>query len=105
MTTTATSNNKIELLAPARRYLKKLKDKKLKEIFIAKLEEIRENPTEMGDAKVGDLDGIYTCGFRYQKVDYRIAYKIELNDDGTLTIVIMVGPHENFYNNLKDYIY
>lgn len=104
MTTIATNNNKIELLAPARRYLKKLKDKKLKEIFIEKLEEIRENPIEMGDAKAGDLNGIYTCGFRYQKVDYRIAYKIELNEDGTLTIVIMIGSHENFYDSLKSYI-
>lgn len=99
-----TTSNKIELLAPAIRYLKKLKDKKLKEIFAEKLEEIRENPTGVGEAKVGDLDGIYTCGFRYQKVDYRIAYKIELNEDGTLTIVIMIGSHENFYTALKNYV-
>ncbi len=100
----STNNNKIELLAPAGRYLKKLKDKRLKEIFAEKLEEIRENPLEIGESKIGDLEGIYTYGFRYQKVDYRIAYKIELNDDGTLTIVIMIGTHENFYASLKNYV-
>ena len=95
--------NKIILLPPAKNFLKKLKDKKLKEIFKDAIEKISENP-QVGQVKTGDLNGIYAYGFNYNKISYRIAYKVEVNDDGTLTIIIMAGVHENFYKKLKEYL-
>lgn len=95
--------NKIILLPPAKNFLKKLKDKKLKEIFKDAIEKIAENP-QVGQVKTGDLNGIYAYGFNYNKISYRIAYKVEVNDDGTLTIIIMAGVHENFYKKLKEYL-
>ena len=95
--------NEIIFLPPARKYLKKIKDTKLKKIFQDTLEAIRTNPT-IGQLKTGDLNGIYAYGFRYQSTDYRIAYKVSVNEDGTLTIVIMIGSRENFYTELKDYL-
>ena len=95
--------NKIILLPPAKNFLKKLKDKNLKELFKDAIEKISENP-QVGQVKTGDLSGIYACGFNYNKTSYRIAYKVEVNDDGTLTIIIMAGVHENFYKNLKEYL-
>ena len=95
--------NKIILLPPAKNFLKKLKDKKLKELFKDAIEKISENP-QVGQVKTGDLSGIYAYGFNYNKISYRIAYKVEVNDDGTLTIIIMAGVHENFYKKLKEYL-
>ena len=28
----------------------------------------------------------------------------KVNDDGTLTTVILIGEHENFYDELKNYV-
>ena len=96
-------NNFIELLAPARRYLKKIRDKKLKQLFVENIEKVREDPT-IGQMKTGDLNGVYVHGFHYNKTEYRIAYLIKVNDDGTLTTVILIGEHENFYDELKNYV-
>ena len=95
--------NEIIFLPPARKYLKKIKDTKLKKIFQDTLETIKNDPT-IGQIKTGDLNGIYAYGFKYQNTDYRIAYKVSVNEDGTLTIVIMIGSRENFYTELKDYL-
>ena len=96
-------NNFIELLRPARRYLKKIRDKNLKQLFVENIEKVREDPT-IGQMKTGDLRGVYVHGFHYNQTEYRIAYLIKVNDDGTLTTIIMLGEHENFYDNLKNYI-
>lgn len=95
--------NNVILLPPAKNFLKKLKDKNLKELFKDAIEKISENP-QVGQIKTGDLSGIYAYGFNYNKISYRIAYKVEVNDDGTLTIIIMAGVHENFYKKLKEYL-
>ncbi len=54
--------------------------------------------------KTGDLRGVYVHGFYYNKTEYRIAYLIKVNDDGTLTTIILLGEHENFYDDLKKYV-
>ena len=95
--------NEVIFLPPARNFLKKLKDKTLKKLFEDAIEKISENP-QIGQVKTGDLSGIYAYGFNYNKISYRIAYKVEMNDDGTLTIIIMAGVHENFYKKLKEYL-
>jgi len=95
--------NEVIFLPPARNFLKKLKDKNLKKLFEDAIKNIAENP-EVGQVKTGDLSGIYAYGFNYNKIAYRIAYKVEVNDDGTLTIIIMAGVHENFYKKLKEYL-
>ena len=95
--------NEIIFLPPARNFLKKLKDKNLKKLFEDAIKNISENP-QVGQVKTGDLSGIYAYGFNYNKISYRIAYKVEVNEDGTLTIIIMAGVHENFYKKLKEYL-
>ena len=75
----------------------------LKKLFEDAIKNIAKNP-EVGQVKTGDLSGIYAYGFNYNKIAYRIAYKVEVNEDGTLTIIIMAGVHENFYKKLKEYL-
>ena len=85
----------------AEKYLKKLKDKKLKELFKTAIKEIVKDPFS-GKVKSGDLKDIYTYDFRYDRSDYRVAYLVEKTDD-ELILIIMAGTRENFYKELKKY--
>lgn len=59
---------------PAAKYIKKLKDKKLKKLYQEAIDKIREDYT-IGETKTGDL-----------------------------IVVVMAGTRENFYDELKRYI-
>ena len=53
---------------------------------------------EAGEAKVGDLAGVQVYKFRMGNLLCLIAYRVL--DESTLKL-LMVGPHENFYRDLK----
>ena len=89
---------------PAKKYFKKLRDKVLKKKFGNAITEIRLEPG-VGEKKVGDLAGIYGYDVYYDGTNYEIAYKIDTLDDGTVVIVILAGTRENFWNELKKYIF
>lgn len=59
----------VRFLPPAARFLKKLKDKKLKTLYQEAIDKIREDHT-VGTAKVGDLSGIYGYDIFYKNSDY-----------------------------------
>ena len=56
----------VRFLPPAAKYIQKIKDKKLKELFREAIDRIRENPG-IGKAKVGDLSGIYCYDVYYSR--------------------------------------
>lgn len=87
----------------AEKYLKKIKDKQLIRLFRASIDKIREDYT-IGEAKVGDLAGIYCYDLFYNKTNYEIAYRVEHSGD-EIIIVILAGTRENFYQELKRYIF
>ena len=58
---------------------------------------IAENPA-LGESKVGDLVGIHVYKFRMTNQQCLLAYRIL--DEDTMKL-LMVGPHENFYRDLK----
>jgi len=58
-----------------------------------------ENP-EIGTEKKGDLKEVFVHKFKIKTIQYLLAYrfneeKIEL---------IMIGPHQNYYRDLKKYL-
>ena len=53
---------------------------------------------EAGETKVGDLAGVQVYKFRMGNLLSLLAYRIL--DENTLKL-LMVGPHENFYRDLK----
>jgi len=53
---------------------------------------------ETGEAKVGDLVGVQVYKFRMGNMLCLLAYRIL--DENTIKL-LMVGPHENFYRDLK----
>ena len=92
----------VRFLPPAARFLKKLKDKKLKMLYREAIDKIREDHT-VGTAKVGDLSGIYGYDIFYNKTNYELAYRVEYVED-KIIVVILAGTRENFYEELKRYI-
>lgn len=53
---------------------------------------------EIGEAKVGDLAGVQVYKFRMGNLLCLLAYRVL--DESTIKL-LMVGPHENFYRDLK----
>jgi mRNA interferase RelE/StbE len=94
----------IEFLPPAERYFKKIRDKGLKDAFHEAIQRIRQDPS-IGAAKKGDLTGIYGYDVYYRGVNYEVAYRIFVTDDGSVVVVIMAGTRENFYEQLKNYLF
>lgn len=92
----------IRFLPPAAKFLKKLKDKKLKKLYQEAVNKIREDYT-IGEAKAGDLSGVYGYDIYYNKTNYELAYTVEYLEN-EIIVVIMAGTRENFYDQLKQYI-
>lgn len=92
----------VRFLPPAAKYLKKLKDKKLKMLYQETVDKIREDYT-VGRGKTGDLSGVYGYDIHYNKTNYELAYTVEYLED-TVIVVIMAGTRENFYDQLKQYM-
>ena len=98
---------KLIVLPPAAKYIKKLKDKKLKSLYKAAIDEILVNPS-VGKDKTGDLAGIKGFDIYYNKTNYELAYTIEYVknekcEEPEAVVVIMAGTRENFYNEIKRY--
>ena len=91
----------VRFLPPAAKFLKKLKDKRLKGLYREAIDKIREDPM-VGEAKVGDLSGVYGYDIYYNKTNYELAYTVEYVED-QIVVVIMAGTRENFNDELKKY--
>ncbi|MDD2443287.1 MAG: type II toxin-antitoxin system RelE/ParE family toxin [Desulfotomaculaceae bacterium] len=87
----------------AEKYFKKLKDKQLKKTFKESIANIRLNP-KIGEAKTGDLKGIYSLDIYHNRMNYELAYRVSHLENGDMIIVIMAGTRENFYRELKRYM-
>ena len=62
---------------------------------------------ELGEAKVGDLNGIRVHKFRFARQEYLMAYRPPRPDTPVAFLVIdfyQVDGHENFYDDLKKYL-
>ena len=98
----------LRILPPAAKYLKKIKDKRLKKLYQDAIDAILENPF-IGEEKIGDLKGIRGYDIFYNKTNYELAYTIEYlevegKDEPEMIVVIMAGTRENFYDQLKRYL-
>lgn len=92
----------IRFLPPAAKFIKKLKDKKLKKLYQEAIDDILNDHT-IGEAKTGDLCGVYGYDIYYNKTNYELAYTVEYLGD-KIIVVILAGTRENFYEELKRYM-
>ena len=63
------------------------------------IRKIMDNPF-IGSEKKGDLRGVYVHKFKLQTVQYLMTYRF-VGEDLEL---VMIGPHENYYRDLKSYL-
>jgi mRNA-degrading endonuclease RelE of RelBE toxin-antitoxin system len=85
----------------SRSFEKKIKrmHKREKEILDQEIKSIVSNPS-IGDEKKGDLKGIFVHKFKIKTAQYLLAYRRV----GENLELIMIGPHENYYRDLKHYL-
>jgi mRNA interferase RelE/StbE len=70
-----------------------------KEILDQEIRRIAENPS-LGEEKKGDLRGVRVHKFKLKTSQYLLAYR-KVGEDLEL---VMIGPHENYYRDLKQYL-
>jgi mRNA interferase RelE/StbE len=70
-----------------------------KEILDDEIRKIAGNPF-IGEEKKGDLRGIYVHKFKINSLQYLLSYRMMKLD----MELIMIGPHENYYKDLKNYL-
>lgn len=63
------------------------------------IKRIMEDPG-IGEEKKGDLRGVFIHKFNLKTTQYLLAYR-RFGDDLEL---VMIGPHENYYRDLKQYL-
>ncbi len=78
--------------------VKKFKKNEKEELDTA-VKEIIETPS-VGVEKKGDFKGIFIHKFKIQNTLYLLSYRIIEQD----LELIMIGPHENYYRDLKSYL-
>lgn len=78
--------------------VKKL-SKQEKGLLDGEIRKIAKNPL-IGGEKKGDLRGIYVYKFKIRSLQYLLSYRMIKSD----LELIMIGPHENYYRELKGYL-
>jgi mRNA interferase RelE/StbE len=73
--------------------------KQEKEILDQEVQRIAQNPS-IGEEKKGDLTGVFVHKFKIETAQYLLAYR-KIRQDLEL---VMIGPHENYYRDLKQYL-
>jgi mRNA-degrading endonuclease RelE of RelBE toxin-antitoxin system len=79
-------------------YVKKL-PRHFQQVILDAVEDVLANP-DAGELKKGDLAGFRVHKFTMVRKLTLMAYRVE-ND---FLVLYQVGPHENFYKNLKKYL-
>jgi len=85
----------------SRSFEKKVKkmSKTEKDTLDREIRRIAENPS-IGEEKKGDLRGVFVHKFKLKTTQWLLAYR---KVGGDLELV-MIGPHENYYRDLKQYL-
>jgi len=63
------------------------------------IKKIAEDPG-IGEEKKGDLKGVFVYKFKLKTIQYLLAYR----KIGAALELVMIGPHENYYRDLKQYL-
>jgi mRNA interferase RelE/StbE len=73
--------------------------KQEKTVLDQQIRRIAEDPA-VGEEKKGDLKGVFVHKFKHKATQYLLAYR----KAGKNLELIMIGPHENYYRELKQYL-
>ncbi len=70
-----------------------------KDILDSEIRKIAANPL-IGEEKKGDLRGVHVYKFKIKSIQYLLSYRMIKTD----LELIMIGPRENYYRDLKTYL-
>ena len=70
-----------------------------KDILDSEIKKIAANPL-IGEEKKGDLRGVHVYKLTIKSVQYLLSYRMMKTD----LELIMIGPHENYYRDLRTYL-
>lgn len=70
-----------------------------KDVLDSEIRKIAANPL-IGEEKKGDLRGVHVYKFKIKSIQYLLSYRMMKTD----LELIMIGPHENYYRDLKAYL-
>ena len=70
-----------------------------KDSFDREIRSIADDPS-VGEEKKGDLRGVFVHKFKLKTTQYLLAYR-KVGEDLEL---LMIGPYENYYRDLKQYL-
>ena len=89
------------IILQSRSFERKIKkfNRQEKKKLDAQIRKIIDDPF-IGSEKKGDLRGVYIHKFKISSLEYLLAYRLT---DENLEL-IMLGPHENYYRDLKKYL-
>jgi hypothetical protein len=60
---------------------------------------------EIGKPLKGDLQGYHSMDFSFDNVSLRICYKLIYTEEEVEIIMVYFGTRENFYRDLKKYLF
>lgn len=71
-----------------------------KAVLDAEIRRIIADPS-IGQEKRGSLKGVFVHKFKIHTVQFLLAYRFP---DSQVLELIMIGPHENYYRDLDNYL-
>ncbi len=78
-------------------------DKPLRERIKQALMEIMTCPRGKGEKLSQPLTMVYSHHIKYKGKEFRIAY--QYSEETDCVVVLLIGPHENFYRRVKNLVY
>jgi mRNA-degrading endonuclease RelE of RelBE toxin-antitoxin system len=99
---TETATNYTVLLSRSAVSAQKKLDKPLRLLLKSALELLALNPRGLGEQLKQPLSMMRSHHVRYKGLEWRIGY--QLNEETHVIYVILIGPHENFYRSLKNWL-
>ena len=92
---------KLMKIYQSKSFTKKIKrlSKQEKSTLDEEIKAIISNP-EIGTEKKGDLRGVFIHKFKIKSLQYLLSYRFSKTE----LELIMLGPHENYYRDLKRYL-
>ena len=78
-------------------------DKPLRVIIRDALMRLCQDPERLGERLSQPLTSVFSHHITYKGKEFRIAY--QLSQETESVVVLLIGPHENFYRKLKNVLY
>lgn len=78
-------------------------DKPLRVMIREALLRLAQNPEQLGERLSQPLTTVFSHHITYKGKEFRIAYQLSPETDSI--VVLLIGPHENFYRKLKNLLY